>query len=178
MAKALVCNSCAAKGTPAFATLHAEGKVGIGKGGRQFEADFCEEHGHIFTELVGSGVTGTTRAQRGPRIATRDDIKRPMLALIAHAPKPVAGPAIFGNAKLPGPLGTRRKVLKALRAEGLVHMEGTKGRARYTLTRKGRNWLRPNRKGKKKAPVATATEAPSAQRAARRLRRPRRGHRG
>jgi|SRR5262245_51995638 len=53
MAKALVCNSCGASGKATFATVHAEGKVGIGKGARTFDADFCEEHGAAFLELVG-----------------------------------------------------------------------------------------------------------------------------
>jgi len=53
MAKALVCNLCGANGKAAFATVHAEGRVGVGKGAKAFDADFCEEHAAAFFELVG-----------------------------------------------------------------------------------------------------------------------------
>lgn len=182
MAKALICNSCAAKGKPAFATLHAEGKVGVGKRARGFDADFCDEHGQAFTELVGNTEKKATGPKPGtgrgstPRVPA-DVTKRDILRFLISATEPVKGPQIY--ATVHSPVGATKKALIELREAHAIVMDGTKGRARYAITKKGRDQLRTNRKGtKKKAPAAKAASAPSEQRAARRrLRRPQAGRR-
>jgi len=70
MAKALVCNSCGASGKATFATVHAEGRVGVGKGARTFDADFCEEHGAAFFELVGKTRSAPPRDSDGRQVSS------------------------------------------------------------------------------------------------------------
>lgn len=263
MAKALVCNLCAASGKAVFATVHAEGRVGIGKGAREFDADFCEEHGQTFVDLVGRRTRAEYKPRTEPnsrfpsirveaavlralrslkpgawisykqvnptidgagehqvksavrRLADRQLIQtrrikdsnahemcltaagrrlakkaQPDKALAKVAPTPVApaemklailryiaqqtqpayGPDIYRI--IEGKPGAIKQALIAVRGEGLVEMTGTRNRARYTLTRKGK--AKAHKKG---APAAVAASAPGEQRAARRLRRSQAGRR-
>ena len=52
MANALVCNLCQREGKAVFATVHAEGKVGVGKRARAFDVDLCEQHAEAFAPLL------------------------------------------------------------------------------------------------------------------------------
>jgi hypothetical protein len=173
-AKVLLCNWCKAKGKAVFATTHAVVELS-GVKHQTYQLDGCVRHARRFLRSlrVASAPLDDARKMLARGAVTIDDIRLPMLQYIAKAKAPVGAPALFGAAAIPGRIGTQKNALRAFRAEGLVEMHGTKGRARYTLTPKGRATAQ-----KKRAPAAAATSAPSEKRAARRLRRPRRGHRG
>jgi hypothetical protein len=173
MANALVCNLCQREGKAAFATVHAEGKVGLGKRARAFDVDLCEQHAEAFAPLL--SVSGPPPAQTNSK-----PTDRMILQTLARFDAPVSGPEWFAAIKPAVLKGVWVRVHRAFRAQRLIQMTGQKANARYAITPAGRRVLTDAAlaAAKEKAPGATAPSAPGEpQRAARKPPRLRRGPR-
>jgi len=170
-AHVLLCNWCRGKGKAVFATVPIVVTLG-GPKGKRLSLDACEPHARRFARGLLVGTTPKPHAKSAsPRGSVKiEDLRLPMLKFIAKAKEPISGPTLYGS-PLPGGPFVKKKTVLALRTAGLIEMHGDKGRARYTVTAKGRARLK-----KKGAPTAKVS-APESQRAARRLRRKRQRHR-
>lgn len=146
MANALVCNLCQREGKAAFATVHAEGKVGLGRGARTFDVDLCEQHAEAFAPLLAirHKTAGPVDPDRPKRTLSRippERVEADLLRQIVKTKDWFRGISILPKCHV-GTLHQQRGTLQKFVHTQLLERRGLGGNVTYRLTVAGRKAAR------------------------------------